>query len=621
MKKVLSVIMVLAMVLSFAGLLSAYADNAVQQLWVRVGGEDVDSAKSDKAVSWWQAENGEYFFFIPSYWDASALKVFPSVEGEVKLNGNRIVSGEAYDLGKSGTFTFGGKDYKYNVAASSGVGTVFIQTESGSLDAIHADKSHSEKGKIYIYDEKGKCQTMAEDDEGNKTEDNALSSIKGRGNATWNNPKKPYNIKLKEKYKLFGMQKSKKWCLITNYDDKSLIRNSVAFGVASDAGMPYTPEYAPIDLYINGDYIGSYIITSKIEASSKRIDVENLDDLNEEICIDKYGEDFDMDTLTRGGTYGKYSGLLEGTYKYVEIPQSEKSTAKGGYILEMELANRYFDEISGFVTTDSQPIIMKEPEYASKEQMEFISDYYQRFENAVISSNGKNDKGESYTDLADLQSLAKYYTLSEWYSNMDSGLTSSYFYIDTTKDGILYAGPVWDYDIALGNNGDGRYGCDYTNPEEFTVCFNRQYRNTVFGTLDVYENPTIYNRLAQKTEFVKACRQYWDSDIFEAVTAWSGEKLDEYAAQVKNSAVMNHIRWNTYGTSKASEVTSQYDKDVAFLKNFAVKRTAFLNKNLGTVQQNPHTTNFVRSMGNKLLKGVNDLFEKAIVLFGLQNKM
>ena len=105
MKKVLSVVMVLAMVLSFAGLLSAYADNAVQQLWVRVGGEDVDSAKSDKAVSWWQAENGEYFFFIPSYWDASALKVFPSVEGEVKLNGNRIVSGEAYDLGKSGTFT------------------------------------------------------------------------------------------------------------------------------------------------------------------------------------------------------------------------------------------------------------------------------------------------------------------------------------------------------------------------------------------------------------------------------------------------------------------------------------------------------------------------------------
>ena len=151
----------------------------------------------------------------------------------------------------------------------------------------------------------------------------------------------------------------------------------------------------------------------------------------------------------------------------------------------MELANRYYGEKSGFVTTRSQPITMKSPEYASQAQMEYISDLYQRFEDAVFAGNGRNALGEHYTDIADLESLAKYYMISEWCSNMDSGLTSTYFYKPEGADSKLFAGPVWDYDIAFGNNKGTRYGCDYNNPEEFTVCFGRQYRNTVFGKLDV----------------------------------------------------------------------------------------------------------------------------------------
>lgn len=621
MKKAISLLLALIVALScMASYAVVYSSAVTQELWVWIGNKDVEDKFSDQAISWWQGTDGEYYLFVPSYWDASALKVFTSVDGEVKMGDTAIVNGETYDLGTEGTLTYGGKDYSYNVVASSGVGTVFIETESGSLEAIHADKSHAEAGDIYIYNESGKCQTMAEDESGNKVMDTELKSIKGRGNASWESEKKPYNIKLANKYKLFGMQKSKKWCLIANYDDNTLMRNSVAFGAAADAGMAYTPEYAPIDLYINGEYKGAYIITSKIEADSKRIDVENLDDINEDICIEAYGEDFDMGTLKRGGVYGKYSGLLENTYKYVELPESKDNTTVGGYILEMELANRYADEISGFVTSRSQPVIMKEPEYASKAQMEFISDYYQRFEDAASSADGKNDKGEAYSDLADLKSLAMYYTYSEWLSNMDSGLTSTYFYIDTSKDGILYAGPVWDYDIALGNNSAGRFGCDYTNPEEFTVAFGRQYRNTVFGSMDVYELPTIYNTLAQREDFAAACKQYWDSDILEAVTTWSGDKFDSYASQVKDSAVMNHIRWNTYGTSDVAAVTEKYEADVAALKEFAVKRTAFIDANIGTVQQNPHATNTFLALGKKVLVGINNMFEKVIVLFHLENK-
>ena len=173
------------------------------------------------------------------------------------------------------------------------------------------------------------------------------------------------------------------------------MRNTMVFKAAADAGLSYSPECAPVDLYINNEYLGSYLLTSKIEADSNRIDVEDLDEINEEVCVAEYGEDFDMDSLAQGGVYGRFSGLLEGTNKYVTLPESEDITAEGGYVLEMEIANRYPDEKAGFVTKTGQPFIMKSPEYAGKEQMDFISGYYQRFEDAAFAADGKNADGES----------------------------------------------------------------------------------------------------------------------------------------------------------------------------------------------------------------------------------
>ncbi len=609
MKKLVSVFLAIVISLSSAVFFNLFVF-AEENFTVTFGGDDVDSPDSVKAVEWWKDGNGKYYFFIPSYWDAKSIKLWASSDHDVTINDVDLVNGQTYDLGESGTIVNLNDSYEYTVVKSGDVGSVFITTESGSLDNVHADKNYKEKGAIAIYNNKGKAQY-----------EGGLDYIKGRGNASWQNEKKPYNIKLDSKTKLFGMAKSKKWCLIANNDDLSLMRNSIVFGAAADAGLQYTPEYSPIDLYINGEYKGAYIITSKIEADSNRIDVENLDDINEDACVEAYGKDFDMDTLERGGKYGKYAGLLEGSYKYVNVPEDKIATpTDGGYVLELELANRYYDEISGFVSDRGQPAIMKCPEYGSKSQMEYISDYFQRVEDAVYSDNGKNSKGESFSDLVNVESFAKYYDISEWCSNMDSGLTSTYFYLDNTKDGILYAGPVWDYDIALGNNNIIRFGCDYTNPEEFTVCFGRYYRNTVFGKYDIDEKPNLFNVLTDKPDFIAECKAYWDSDIYDAVCAWSGDKFDEYHNSIKNSAVMNHIRWNSFGSSSVSEVEKAYEKEVSGLKTFASKRTEFLNSNIGTVQVQNVKTNPVLKIFKKGLTGINNLFEKIIVFFHLENK-
>ena len=604
-KKTLSVILAVLIVLS-CGCFFSFTAFTDDEFTVTVGSE-AETADTLNAVRWFRAENGEYFFFIPSYWDASSLTVWTSAPAQI--NGMNFESGTVTDLGEKGTIRSGGTDYKYNVVASSGVGTVFIATESGSLEAVHADKSHKEPGEISIKNEKGKEQT----------ETSVLSYIKGRGNASWNGSKKPYNIKLDKKAKVLGMAKSKKWCLIANEGDRSLMRNAIVYNAAADAGLAYSPECAPVDLYVNSEYIGAYLLTSKIEADGNRIDVEDLDELNEEICLAEYGGDFDMDTIGQGGVYGRFSGLLEGTNKYADIP-GDGDTANGGYVLEMEIANRYPEEKSGFVTKTGQPFIMKSPEFASKKQIDFISGYYQRFEDAAFSQDGKNSGGESYGELIDTVSFAKYYDISEWTSNMDTGLTSTYFYLDTTKDGKLYAGPVWDYDIALGNNGGGRFGLDYTNPGLFTVCHSRQYRNTIFGTYDADEKPGIFNVLCKKQDFVDECKAQWDESVYAAVSAWSSDKFDGYAQSIKASAVMNHIRRNTYGTADIEKVAEKYASDVGGLKSFASERAEYMNGNIGKIQENPVKTSFALSMVKKVLTGINNLFERIILRFNLENK-
>ncbi|MGN0573509.1 MAG: CotH kinase family protein [Acutalibacteraceae bacterium] len=611
MKKVISVLLALVFALSGLSVVAFAADESgITEFSV----ESVINSGSAAIKTEWYEIDGVYYIFLPNAISPALCKINFTATGDVTLDGVQLESGKETTVLKDKTdvtVACGDKQYNVKVISDSIAASVFIETESGSLDYVHADKENKEAGKIAIVNSQFGIEYSGD-----------LDYIKGRGNSTWEMEKKPYNIKLNKSTNIFGMGKSKKWSLIANYDDESLVRNIAAFTAADLAGLDYTPTFIPVDVYINSEYMGAYLLTSRIEADKKRVNVDNLDDVNEEICQIVYDDkDFNMDTLARGGVFGKFSGLLENTKKWVEVPAAPADYGEvditGGYILEMELGNRYADEISGFVTSRSQPLIMKSPEYASQAQMEYISDYYQRFEDAVFSADGKNSLGESYTDLCDLESLAKVYALNEWADNMDYGLTSSYFYKPARDK--LYSGPVWDFDIAFGNNDGGRFGCDYNNPTEFTVCFGRQYRNTIFGKLDVCEKPTIINQLCTRPEFVAEVKKVWDSSVKPAVDA-TNEMIATFADVNMGSAVMNAIRWNTFGTTDIDEIKTAYTEAVNYVYNFSKTRANFLSANFGTVQTQNVKTNFAVKILKKIGTGVNDLFEKVIVTFNLQNK-
>jgi hypothetical protein len=295
---------------------------------------------------------------------------------------------------------------------------------------------------------------------------------------------------------------------------------------------------------------------------------------------------------------------MEGTQKWVDIPNNPDDIS-GGYLMEMEIADRYDSEISGFVSDNGQPVIFKNPEYATEDEVKYISGVYQSFEDAAMSADGKNSNGDYYTDLCDVTTFQKFYAINEWASNMDCGLTSTYFY-KPQGDDKLYAGPVWDFDIALGNNGSKRYGCDYTNPEEFTVCFGRQYKNTIFGQADIKKVPTLFNALCQKEDFVAGVKSVWDNEIAKVVNDINTNMIDSYAKKIEGSAVANAIRWNIYGTSDIDSIKSEFKADVDYVKDFATRRAKFLTDNFGTVQVQPNGDSF-ENLLNAILNGFGSM--------------
>ena len=546
--------------------------------------------------------NGMYYLFVPASVNLLfADFVVPSGK-EVKVNGTAYTEtkklAEVFGDKTEITLTVGGKDYKVVMIKESKVASVFIATESGNLDYIHAEKGNEEKGFIEIADSLGLTVWEGE------------LEIKGRGNSTWKMEKKPYNIKLDEKVNLFGMGKTKKWSLIANHGDESLIRNVLAYEAAEKAGMPYNPQFTPVDVYINNDYMGAYLLTTRIGIDKSNVDIEDLEGETEDV------NENDLDTYPRAGSYGSSAGLIEGSKKWFDIPNNPADIT-GGYIIEMELANRYTDELSGFVTTRSQPFTMKTPECLTKAQVDYISSLYQKFEDAVYAEADMATIGK----YCNVESLAQMYIINEWASNQDAGLTSTYFYKPAGENETLYGGPVWDFDIGFGNNDSNRFGNDYTDPTKWTVCYNRMYRNTVFGTWDIDEKPTVYNVLTKNAGFIAEVEKVWKNGAKSAISDTISMVDEVYVPFIEGSAVANAIRWNIFGTLDVAEIKTKFAQATDSALSFAKIKSQTMDAGIGVVQNNAPQTNPVLKFFKGALVDVNNLLELIVVKFDLVNKI
>ncbi len=549
-------------------------------------------ADQDQKLYWSYATSGEIqsyqserCFFLPAGADCDAVSIWfertagkdPSTgavttvpeTGYVTIAGQRVRSGDQIQLPANGevlSITLAsGKAMEIRIRKSANVPSMFISTASGSLENVHASKENKEKGDMLIVRADG-----TQDYQG------ALKHIKGRGNVTWEYAKRPYNIKLDKSADLLGMGKAKGWCLLANYLDTSLLRNKIIYDLAEETGIDFIMDSRSVDLYINGEYKGTYLMTEKVEIDKNRVNLTDLEKATE----DANGEDVDLESYPAGGT----NAYAVNTRKWREIPNDPEDIT-GGYLIEVELNERYAAEACGFVTKIGQAVTMKAPEFVSEKQINYIADFYQDMEDALYSDTGYNSKGKHFSEYIDEESMAKMYLLQEFALNLDSGITSFYLYKDSdlTGDGKLHMAPVWDFDIAVGNH-PGRDGIDLTNPKVWWA--NRAQIYNVGGL-------NIMAKAVQYDSVKKQIVEQWNEVFYPAVkyllekdTDYQPKKLrtmTSYKNELSASAEMNFMVWPETLLHSVLGVQSgvDFESSVTYIEDFMNARAAFFQETKG----------------------------------------
>ena len=233
--------------------------------------------------------------------------------------------------------------------------------------------------------------------------------IRGRGNSTWDMPKKPYKIKLDEKASLLGMPKDKEWCLLANYSDKTLLRNLTAMEISRILEMAWTPRMRSVDVYLNGEYIGVYTLAEHKKVAKNRVNID-----------------------TDAGDI------------YMEIEQNQ-------------------DEPRCFWTGMGVPMMFSDPDEPTDEVFNSTVQYFKDFE-AALTANDFTDPEKGYAAYIDVDSFVNYYIIQELVKNIDGNLRKSSF-LTKTPTGKLVMYHVWDFDLTMGNCDyfDSAVGNTYTN--------------------------------------------------------------------------------------------------------------------------------------------------------------
>lgn len=340
--------------------------------------------------------------------------------------------------------------------------------------------------------------------EGDEVVENIACNIRGRGNSSWYNAeKKSYRLKFEEKTSLLGRPKDKSWSLVANYFDKTLLRNELAFYMSRMSRFAYTPDTDYVEVYLNGSYEGVYVLCDHLKTGSHRVDAD--------------------------------------------------------YLMEIDVRAEE-EDIKLTVPNLGQPVVVKDPDDISYESQEYL--YISEFLNSVdalLYSDMYSSASAGYVTCIDVDSFVDWYLINEIAKNNDAVLYTS-CYMNHSKGGKLFMGPVWDFDIAFGNV---NYN-DNDKPEGLWIA-----------------GATWYSRLLSDRNFQDKVKErflyYYGKreDLYEFI--------DGYAAYLKPYVDRNEERWHNMNQLlwANNEVFETYQEYIDSLKNWLERRFEWMKENYG----------------------------------------
>lgn len=336
--------------------------------------------------------------------------------------------------------------------------------------------------------------TLAVNGRGGYEDYTGKTEVKGRGNSTWGYPKKPYRLKLNKKAEICGLGKAKNYVLLANHLDPTLMLNSVAFKIGRLLELPFTNHAIPVDVVLNGIYKGSYLLTEQIEVKENRVDLDENNSVMWE--LDSYWDD----------------------------EPKFKSTAF------------------------NLPVMVKDPDLTT-EQFE----YWKKDFNAFTTQFAKEPlEGNSYVDMIDIESVAKFLITFNLVHNMEINHPKSVF-LYKEGNGKYVMGPIWDFDWAYDYEGTSNHFGRYNTPL-FSSSMNG------VGT-------AFFQRFLQDSRVKAIYKRTWQDFKNNKLDALL-QYVDDYAVMLKPSVERNSELW---------ENTRSFDTKVKELKTWLRNRADYID--------------------------------------------
>lgn len=559
-----------------------------------------DSASKDSWISWKGASDGTKYLCLPSsadrnvyFWSTYSNNVTVVNVNDASDNFTLTANALSGPFAIGTTKTYQVKNgstvlYTLKFRLSEAEGAVFITTtdKDGNFqdnwNYICQDKENNSKGR-WVVAANGGAAKLGD-----------LKKIKGRGNSTWTKSKKPFNITLDSKEKILGMNKSKKYSLLANYQEGSLMRNRLLYDMADEVGLNYSPDSRFVEFYVNGSYKGSYQISEKVElGKDNMVKITDLQKNTEDKAIAVTGDpDYDVYGVYGTEEHQKTASYNGGTLYYYDIPaEYNPDDITGGYLFECDTKANAAADWNKFITPKGQVVTVKSPEAMTEAQAKYLYDYYVAMETAVYGSTS------TYTNYMDVESVAKAYMIAEVGKNIDGGITSTDFYKDADggqNGGKISGGPVWDYDCAIGNLYGSRKsvsGVTY-NTDNPIGWFNKYIQMA-----DNSKESTIFAAACKHSDFWDTVKTVWNTEFVDAIAVANGEQaatgsrmksIAEYSAMLQKSADMNYL-FNPFPYNNNNGdftwipcADTTYTGHVAFLQNWLNQRAEWLDTKLGT---------------------------------------
>ncbi len=381
------------------------------------------------------------------------------------------------------------------------------------------DKEHDIVSNIIIID-------------GNTVNVDKPATVRERGNASRGFPKKPWRIKFDKKQNVLDAPaKAKKWTLINNYGDKTLMRNMLAFEIARRLKMEYVPYCRAVDVILNGEYKGCYQLCDQVEVNKDRVPVEEMEPT-----------DTSGDALT------------------------------GGYLVEVDAYA--YDEPVGewFETNRRMPVTIKSPDDGgNSEQYTYIRDYMNKVESYLFSSRTGENTVKDYRNIFDVESFLQHFIVGELSGNTDTYWST--FMYKKRGDDLVYTGPVWDFDLAFDNDNRTYPIKNITGSFLYESGMASGANNMInFASRVIHTDRRTEADLSRIWSLARNENGITVDDLMDYV--------DDVADELDASQKLNFIRWpilNQY-VHQNPAAPGSYDAEVKRVKNYLRNRIPVLDK-------------------------------------------